>query len=272
MGPTSAALIAKAAIAAGSDKRIWTGIASLIVVLCLPLILGTVCVLNIAAAGAEHNRAAVNLAFESGDISGNLPEDYDTYISKMRESFGKLDAVLTEVEELAEGKPPERIWVKSVFYSLYFGSDWLWMSEADYRRFVDCFIEYEERIRVVENEDGNETEETYTVAIPITEKTECFAKLARDYGKAATYEQQANAVNVWHLVEYGSTALQEGDEFADWGGWSAGGEVSCFDSPASRVGGKVLEFAMSRLGNPYSQSLPRKGKLRGLQLSDHVVL
>lgn len=38
MEPTTAAMIAKAAIAVGTNKKVWTGIASVIAALCLPFI------------------------------------------------------------------------------------------------------------------------------------------------------------------------------------------------------------------------------------------
>ena len=49
--------------------------------------------------------------------------------------------------------------------------------------------------------------------------------------------------------------MQEGDAFDDgWANWNGGGDVTYYDLPASEVGGKVVELAMSRLGHPYSQT------------------
>jgi len=70
-----------------------------------------------------------------------------------------------------------------------------------------------------------------------------------------TYEQQANAMNVWHIAKYNTTAMQESDAYDDgWTNWNGGGDVTYYDLPASEVGGKVVELAMSRLGHPYSQT------------------
>ncbi len=66
MDPASAVIIAKAAIAAGSSKKTWTGIASVTAALCLPLILIIVCLMSVASGGADHNRAAVRFAFRGG--------------------------------------------------------------------------------------------------------------------------------------------------------------------------------------------------------------
>ena len=48
MEPTTAAMIAKAAIAVGTNKKVWTGIASVVVGLCIPFILAIVCIMSIA--------------------------------------------------------------------------------------------------------------------------------------------------------------------------------------------------------------------------------
>ena len=87
-------MIAKAAIAVGTNKKVWTGIASVIAALCLPFILIIVCILSIASGGADHNRSAVRLAFEGGNIPSGMPADYREYIGQMQESFGELDTVL----------------------------------------------------------------------------------------------------------------------------------------------------------------------------------
>lgn len=55
MEPTTAAMIAKIAIAMGANKKVWTGIASVIVGICIPFILAIVCILNLASAAADHN-------------------------------------------------------------------------------------------------------------------------------------------------------------------------------------------------------------------------
>ncbi len=61
-------------------------------------------------------------------------------------------------------------------------------------------------------------------------------------------------MNVWHIAKYNTTAMQEGDGFDGWTNWNGGGDVTYYDLPASEVGGKAVELAMSRLGHPYSQT------------------
>ena len=53
MEPATAALIARAAIAAGTNKKVWTGIASVLAALCLPVILAVMCYISIASGGTE---------------------------------------------------------------------------------------------------------------------------------------------------------------------------------------------------------------------------
>lgn len=222
MEPATAALIARAAIAAGTNKKVWTGIASVLAALCLPVILAVMCYISIASGGTEHNRAAVHLAFDGGELC-------DRYL------------------------------VKSVFYSLYFGADRVRLETDDYKKFADCFVDYEERTQNAEQEDGTVTLEKYTVAVAIGDKTKIFQKLASDYGVTATYEQQSNAVNVWYVAKYDTAAPTEGDEFSDWGGWNGAGDIPVYDLPANGNGSDIVQLALSRLGHPYSQALRGTG-------------
>lgn len=121
MEPTTAAMIAKAAIAVGTNKKVWTGIASVIVGICIPFILAIVCILNLASAAADHNRAAVRLAFHGGFVPLSMPADYKEYIYKMQQSFEWIDSAMDEIDAVAEGDVQDRYLVKAVFYSLYFG-------------------------------------------------------------------------------------------------------------------------------------------------------
>lgn len=218
MEPATAALIARAAIAAGTNKKVWTGIASVLAALCLPVILAVMCYISIASGGTEHNRAAVHLAFDGGEMLDVMPADYQAYVRQMQESFAELDAILDDIDGMTEGELCDRYLVKSVFYSLYFGADRVRLETDDYKKFADCFVDYEERTQNVKQEDGTVTLEKYTVAVAIGDKTKIFQKLASDYGVTATYEQQSNAVNVWYVAKYDTAAPTEGDEFSDWSG------------------------------------------------------
>lgn len=115
MEPATAALIARAAIAAGTNKKVWTGIASVLAALCLPVILAVMCYISIASGGTEHNRAAVHLAFDGGEMPDGMPADYQAYVRQMQESFAELDAILDDIDGMTEGELCDRYLVKSVF-------------------------------------------------------------------------------------------------------------------------------------------------------------
>lgn len=255
----AAHVISKAVGVLFTDKRTWTGIGSVLLGICMPVILAVVCIMNIAAAGTEHNKAAVKLAFSEESIPENFPNDYSRYVQQMRESFIGIDAVMVEIDAMAEDEVQDRNWIKAVFYSLYFGSPRVRLSAEEYLKFSECFISYEERIRTIENEDGSTMEETYLVSIPITNKVEVFEKLRETYGVEVTYEQQSNALNVWYLIEHGTTAPMEGDVFEDWNDWSIQQYMQYYDLAPSECGAAVVELAKSRLGNPYSQTLRGRG-------------
>ena len=259
MEPTIAALIAKAALAVGTSKKFWTGVASVVVGICMPFILAIVCILSIASAGADHNRAAVRLTFDGGSIPPSMPVDYRRYIGRMQDSFAQIDEVMDEIDAITEGDKQDRYLVKAVFYSLYFGSGKAYFTQSDYENFAACFVEYEERTKTVTNPDGTKSKKTYDIAIAVTDKVEIFNNLKSFYGKSITYEQQSNAVNVWYLAKYNTTAPQEGDDFEDWSNWNGAVDVNYYDLPESEVGEKVVELAMSRLEHPYSQAYRGKG-------------
>ena len=122
--------------------------------------------------GAEHNRTAVDLCFHGGAIPEGTPAEYRAYIEEMRDSFTLMDAAMQTVEgQMEDGDTLDEIRVKAMFYALYFGAD----DPAAHagQGFVDCFVTYEEHTRTVTtvDEDGNEVEieETYTVALPISD-------------------------------------------------------------------------------------------------------
>lgn len=226
----------------------------------LPVILVLLCYLSLSSGGADHNRAAVHLAFDGGDIPKGMSSDYLEYIRQMQRSFEELDVVLDHLDEMAEEGKIDRYLVKSVFYALYFGADRIWLSTERYMQFADCFVNYEERTKTVYHEDETTTQETYTVVIPITEKTEIFQKLAQNYGRMATYEQQSNAMNIWYIARYDRQAPMEGDEFSGWGSWNAAGNIKTCDLSVNETAGEIVRLAMSRLGDPYSQELRGLGE------------
>ena len=52
---------------------------------------------------------------------------------------------------------------------------------------------------------------TYEVTSAITDKARIFEKLAVFYGKEITSEQQTNAMNVWYLAKFHTSAPKDTD-------------------------------------------------------------
>ena len=195
MAAPAAVLAVKAALVAATDKRTWTAIASVVAAILTPFILIIVVMLGALSGTADHNNAAVDLAFNGGYLSSKLPADYRMYIEKMQDSFTDLDTALAEINGMAEDGEVDAYRVKAIFYSLFFGADQPRMNDGDYRRFADCFVTYEER----EDEDG----ESYTVAVPVTDLETVYGNLSAALGMTVTVENKSNAQRIYTLAKYG---------------------------------------------------------------------
>lgn len=257
--PATLAMIVRAAVAVGSSKKVRTGIGAVLVALFVPLILVIMCILSIAGGGADNNQSAVRTAFGQQDIPATMPEDYRNYVVEIQEGFTTIDEMLAVIDGMKEGESIDGTFVKSVFYSLYFGVENIRLTTEEYQKFVDCFVRYEERTREVENEDGTTSTETYIVTVAITDKAEIYNNLATDCGLSISYEDQANAVNVWYLVTYGTVPPMEGDVFEDWNSWIPGESVPVYELPESAAASDIVQLALSRLGHPYSQTMRGRG-------------
>ena len=199
-------LIAKAAAAVLTDEKTRKAVGWVLVAVLSPIILliAFLCALGSGAAG--HNATAVELCFSSTAIPAEMPEEYRVCIEDMRASFARLDSAIAAIQENTEGAASlDAIRVKAIFYTLYFGAE----IHGDAQSFVDCFVTYEERTRTVTavDEDGaeTETEETYTIAVPIEDLGLVWRNLAAVTGAEPTAEQQANAESIYSLIRYGRT-------------------------------------------------------------------
>ena len=121
----------------------------------------------------------------------------------MRGSFAQLDRAIEEINAQCEdGNSLDDTRVKAVFYALYFAAEH--PDDSGIRAFTDCFVDYEERTRTVTttDEEGNEVEveETYTVAIPVTDMNEVYARIEAAMGITVTPENQSNADSIYNIV------------------------------------------------------------------------
>ena len=208
----SAVLLAKAAAIASTDKRGRTALLSLVAAVLLPFILVVFLILSFLDGTTTHNVSAVDLTFHGGELSAEVPEEYREYIEDMRRSFGTLDGLIAGVDNL-EGGEIDANRVKSYFYALYFGEEQ--PSRRAQKEFLDCFLRYEERIREVKDEDGTTREETYIVAIFLTDQNEIQANLSDFLGEPLTDEDRSNAQRIYIIAVYGRVepgSLEAGPE------------------------------------------------------------
>lgn len=252
--PVTITLAAKAAIMAAADKRTWKAVGVLIAAILTPFILIIVMISSLLSGTANHNNAAVQLSFHDGVISGQVPEDYREYIEDMRKSFSELDVIIAEISLMIEEGSLDPVHVKAIFYSLYFGAESL--RGIDYQSFTNCFVRYEERTRTWSDEDGVEHEETYTAAVPLTSLPVIYRNLESTLGRRISYENQANASEIYYRALYGTGATGEGDRFDQWSDWQPEQFVNpTTDLTAGETGSQAVQLALSRLGDPYSQEL-----------------
>ena len=142
--------------------------------------------------------------------------------------------------------------VKAVFYAIFFGEDT--PSRRAHRQFVDCFVTYEERTRTVTNEDGTETEESYTVAIPVADIAAVYGNLENVLHLEISAEQKSNADSVYNLARYGVAGGSED--------WIPGADVPYIgvDGFCSPIGSGWERRVTSEFGNRVD---PITGKHKG---------
>nr|WP_326184181.1 M23 family metallopeptidase [uncultured Oscillibacter sp.] len=204
----------KAAIAALSDDNVRKKLGWVLAAILSPVILLIAFLCSLGSGAASHNLSAVELCFYDMEIPADIPDEYRACIEEMRASFSLLDSAIASISEQTEdGNGLDDIRVKAIFYTLYFGAEH--PGQKDCQQFADCFVIYEERTRTVttENEDGTtaETEETYTVAVPIKDLAQVYQNISSAMGVEITTEQQGNADSVYSLIRYGYT---DGSGFA----------------------------------------------------------
>ena len=203
------AALAKLAAAALSDEDTRRKLGWIVAAICSPLILTLALICSLLSGSAEHNNSAVLLCFHGGTIPDKTPAEYVAYIEDMRRSFTLLDSAIDAVNDMTEGSDSlDGIRVKAVFYAIFFGEDT--PSKRAHKQFVDCFVTYEERTRTVTGEDGTETEESYTVAIPIADIAAVYGNLENTLHLEISAEQKSNADSIYNLVRYGIAGGSEG--------------------------------------------------------------
>ena len=198
------ALIAKAAAIILTDEKAQKAVGWTLVAILSPLILLIAFLCSLGSGATEHNITAVELCFyDTIGIPAETPEEYRLCIEAMRASFAQLDIAIAAINENTEEETSlDDIRVKAIFYALYFGAG----SHGDAQSFADCFVTWEERIRTVLVEGSDppeETEETYSAAIPIEDLRTVWQYIAA-MGVTPTAEQRSNADSIYNLIRYGA--------------------------------------------------------------------
>lgn len=253
--PATLTAIAKTAVAVLSDEKTRSRVGWVIVAVLSPVIVLVALLCGLLSGTADHNTTALFLSWNGGVISGSVPEEYRGHIEDMRESFALLDGIIAQVEGQMEGGDSlDSTRVKAVFYALYFGEDA--PSRRAHQQFVDCFVEYEERTREVDNGDGTTSTETYTVAVPIDSLPTIYERIGAAMGTEVTPEHQGNADSIYNLILYGVSTGPGG-----WGSFD-GADVPYIgaDGFCSPIGANWRNVVTSEFGY---RSDPFTGQTRG---------
>ena len=246
-GMSSAVLVvAKAALAALTDEKARKRLGWAVAAVLAPVILVLVFICSLASGAAGHNTSVVDLCFRGGEIPPEVPAEYRAYIREIRDSFSVLDALVSSVNAQTDGeKQVDGVRVKAVFHALFFGEAQPGGRAA--ATFVDCFVIYETRTRTATttDEEGNEveTEEEYTVAVPIEDLAVVWANVRSMMGVEVSDEVQSNAEAVYSLIRYGwADAGWEGA----WG--DTGVPVLSVDGFCSPLGARWRSMVTSEFG------------------------
>lgn len=196
-------LIAKVGAIVLTDEKARKAVGWVLVAVLSPLILLIAFLCSLGSGASVHNASAVELCFNGGTIPASVPAEYRTCLETMRSSLALVDTAVSTINtQTEEGTSLDTVRVKAIFYALYFGAE----SQGDVQAFADCFVTYEERTRTVPVEGSDpptQTEEKYTVAVPITGMGTVWRNIAATMGVTPTTEQQANADSIYFLVKYG---------------------------------------------------------------------
>lgn len=199
-------VVAKAAAVILTNEDARKAVGWLLVAILSPIIVFVAVLCSLGAGTSAHNTSAVDVCFNGAPIPTNTPAEYRTCLETMQSCLSQLDTVVSTINgQTEEGTSLDTTRVKAIFYALYFGA--AYQPEAQW--FTDCFVTYEERTRLVPVEGSDppeETEESYTVAIPIGDMTQVYQNIRTTLGAEVTAEHQGNADSIYSLIRYGYVA------------------------------------------------------------------
>ena len=202
---TAAVAAIKAALLALTDENTRKKIGWVLVAILSPIILIVALICSIFSSTSQQNVSTVELCFHGGTISSEVTPEYRQYVLEMRESFGTLDSMVEEINDLLEeGNSLDANRVKAIFYVLYFGGQQ--PDEAWLQPFVDCFVTYTEGTRTVidTDEEGNEVEveETYQIPHLVDDLAQIYERIGSTMGIGITGNHQANADSLYRCGRF----------------------------------------------------------------------
>lgn len=238
-------LIAKGAAIVLTDEKLRKAAGWILVAILSPLILLIAFLCSLGSGASGHNASAVEVCFNGAAIPVSAPAEYRTCLENMRSGLALVDTAVSTINaQTEEGKSLDAVRVKAIFYVLYFGAE----SYGDAQTFADCFVTYEERTRMVPVEGSGppaQTEEKYTVAVPITDMEAVWQNIASAMGVTPTAEQRANADSIYSLVKYGWAGSGTGGV---WSGGDIGEPVLSVDGFCSPLGSGWQSRVTSEFG------------------------
>lgn len=209
----NSALVAKAAAMLLTNEKARKGVGWAIAAILSPVIVVVALLCVLGSGAVSHNISAAQLCFQEGGIPADVPAEYRVCIEQTRASFAELDGIMADIQSnMEDGHSLDPIWVKAVFFSLYFGGE-----APPLAQFAHCFAASETRTETVteKDESGNdiEVERIYNVFVPIEDMAKVYANLAASLGVEITEEQKTNADSVYSLIKYGYPTTGEGGTF-----------------------------------------------------------
>lgn len=167
-----------------------------------PFILILVLLCSIGTGGAEHNNTTVYSSFYGSGYSEKVPLEFRSHVSEMQSAFTLLDAEVASINNMTEdGNGLDSIRIKAIFYALCFGEDTPSARAAS--NFVQCFYLTEERTRIVEIKQEDDTvveeKESYAVAVPISMES-AYTNLSVLLDRQITAEDKSNIEHIYSMI------------------------------------------------------------------------
>lgn len=237
---TTAAVIAKAAIAAITDPKTRKAIGWMLVGILSPFILLIAFLCALGTGAAEHNNRMVDLCFYGTSNMGEIPQEIRGQVLAIQSSFSSLDSAVIAVNAIAEVGELDPLQLKAVYYVL--------CSERNVNvgRFTACFYRLEERTQTVTeiNEDGEvvETEESYTVAVPVSLNV-AYTNLSAILGREITAEEKENIQYIYTMVTGSGSEGYDG-VYLRGSELSVELDVSAFSDPTSKNADDLVAYAV----------------------------